>query len=110
MKVLPPWIEEVDEEDLQFLKRFVLNSGSLKALCDEYGISYPTMRLRLDRLIAKVQAADDPKVVDSFQRKLRVMVAEGKVSPALARELWNAHCATAKEAAKQEVIQEGAIK
>jgi len=93
----PAWLEVLDEEDLQFLKRFVLSSGSLKALCDEYGVSYPTLRARLDRLIAKVQAAEDPKVVDSFQRKLRVLVADGKLPPTLARELWNAHRATAEE-------------
>ena len=53
----PLWWEALDEEDRQFLKRFVLSSGSLKALCDEYGVSYPTLRARLDRLIAKVKAA-----------------------------------------------------
>lgn len=90
---MPPWLEALDEEDHQFLKRFVLSSGSLKALCDEYGVSYPTLRARLDRLIAKVNAAEDPKVADEFQRKLRVLVAEGKVSAALARDLWKAHCA-----------------
>ena len=87
----PPWLEVLDEDDMQFLKRFVLSSGSLKALCDEYDVSYPTLRSRLDRLIAKVKAADDPKVVDSFQRKLHVLVADGKMSAALARELWKAH-------------------
>ena len=94
---LPPWLELLDEQDQQFLKRFVLSSGSLKALCDEYGVSYPTLRARLDRLIAKVKAAEDPKVADSFQRKLHVLVADGKISPALARELWKAHRAVAEE-------------
>ena len=88
---LPEWLEALDDEDRQFLKRFVLSSGSLKALCEEYGVSYPTLRARLDRLIAKVKAADDPKVVDSFQRKLHVLVAEGKLTAAMARELWKAH-------------------
>lgn len=87
----PHWLEVLDEEDQQFLKRFVLSSGSLKALCDEYGVSYPTLRARLDRLIAKVQAAEDPKVVDSFQRRLHVLVADGKLAALLARELWKAH-------------------
>ena len=96
----PAWLEALDEEDLQFLKRLLLSSGSLKALCDEYEVSYPTVRARLDRLIAKVQAADDPKVVDSFQRKLHVLVAEGKMSPALARELWKAHRDVAEERKK----------
>jgi hypothetical protein len=93
----PPWLEALDEEDLQFLKRFVLGSGSLKALCDEYEVSYPTLRARLDRLIAKVQAADDPKVADSFQRKLHVLVADGKMSPSMARDLWRAHRAVIEE-------------
>ena len=97
----PAWWNALDEEDLQFLKRFVLSSGSLKALCDEYGISYPTLRARLDRLIAKVQAAEDPKLVDSFQRKLYVLVADGKLPAALARELWKAHLAVAEEEAER---------
>ena len=96
----PHWLEALDEEDLQFLKRFVLSSGSLKQLCDEYGVSYPTVRARLDRLIAKVQAAEDPKIVDSFQRKLHVLVAEGKMTAALARDLWKAHRAAAEEGTK----------
>ena len=96
----PPWLEVLDEEDLQFLRRFVLSSGSLKALCDEYEVSYPTLRSRLDRLIAKVRAAEDPKIVDSFQRKLYVLVAEGKMSAALARELWKAHRSVAEERTK----------
>jgi hypothetical protein len=96
----PAWLEALDEEDLQFLKRFLLSSGSLKALCDEYEVSYPTVRARLDRLIAKVQAADDPKVVDSFQRKLHVLVADGKLPSTLARELWKAHRDIAEERKK----------
>ena len=101
MKESPaPWLEVLDEEDQQFLKRFVLSSGSLKALCDEYGVSYPTLRARLDRLIAKVKAAEDPKVADSFQRKLHVLVADGKISAPLGRELWKAHRAVAEERTK----------
>ena len=101
MKESPaPWLEVLDEEDQQFLKRFVLSSGSLKALCDEYEVSYPTLRARLDRLIAKVKAAEDPKAADSFQRKLHVLVADGKISAAVGRELWKAHRAVAEERTK----------
>ena len=49
---LPAWLEALDDEDIQFLKRFLLSSGSLKAMADAYGISYPTVRTRprsLDR-------------------------------------------------------------
>jgi hypothetical protein len=91
---LPSWLDALDEDDLQFLKRFVLQSGSLKALGDQYDVSYPTVRARLDRLIAKVRAADDPKIADEFQRRLQVLVADGQMAPALARELWRAHRAS----------------
>ncbi len=93
----PAWLEALNEEDLQFLKRFVVHSGSLKALGDEYEVSYPTLRARLDRLIAKVQAADDPKITDAFQRRLQVLVADGQMAPTLARELWKAHRAALEE-------------
>lgn len=95
-KDLPPWLEFLDEGDLQFLKRFLLCSGSLKALADEYGISYPTVRGRLDRLIAKVRAADNPKSIDSFERRLRVLVADAQVAPAIAKELLELHLASTK--------------
>ena len=88
---IPAWLAVFDEEDFQFLRRFLLSSGSLKAIAQEYGVSYPTVRARLDRLIAKARAAEDPKVVDEFERKLRVLVAEAKVPATLAKELLLAH-------------------
>lgn len=102
---IPPWAGALDDEDWQFLKRFVLSSGSLKALCDEYGVSYPTLRARLDRLIAKVRAADQAGTSDSFQRKLHVLVAEGKISAALGRELLKAHRAATQEEIKGEGVK-----
>ncbi|HEV3165532.1 MAG TPA: DUF2089 family protein [Isosphaeraceae bacterium] len=90
-KEWPAWLEVLDDEDLQFLKRFLVCSGSLKALAEEYSVSYPTVRARLDRLIAKVQAAEDPKITDPFERRLRVLVADGEISLALAKELLAAH-------------------
>jgi hypothetical protein len=88
---LPAWLTALDEEDLQFLRRFLLSSGSLKAMAQEYGVSYPTVRARLDRLIAKVQTAEDTRIRDPFERKLRLLVADAQLSAALAKELLEAH-------------------
>ena len=96
-RTIPAWLAALDEEDMQFLRRFLLSSGSLKALAEEYRVSYPTVRARLDRLIAKVQAAEDPRPADSFERRLRVLVADGAVPIALAKELLAAHKASLKE-------------
>jgi hypothetical protein len=87
----PAWAGALDDQDWQFLRRFLLSSGSLKALADAYGVSYPTVRGRLDRLITKVRAAEDPKVSDPFERKLRILVADAQVPVAVAKELLAAH-------------------
>ena len=59
MEILPGWMSELDEGDMTFIKRFLLASGSLKEMAREYGVTYPTVRLRLDRLIQKIQMADN---------------------------------------------------
>ena len=73
------WIDYLSDEDLSFIKRLVLASGSLKELAAGYGISYPTVRLRLDRLIAKIQITDNQDVRSDFERLLRAHHAEGKI-------------------------------
>ncbi len=101
---LPAWLAVLEDEDRQFLRRFLLTSGSLKDLAAEYGVSYPTVRGRLDRLIAKVQAAEDPRPADPFERKVRVLVADAKLPAALGKELLAAHRAalTQKGAGRHE--------
>ncbi len=59
IKVVPPWMEDLEDEDVNFIKNFILASGSLKEMAGRYGVTYPTVRLRLDRLIDKVKAGDD---------------------------------------------------
>ena len=59
IELVPAWMAELEEEDVTFIKRFVLSSGSLKEVAGEYGVTYPTVRLRLDRLIQKIKMADE---------------------------------------------------
>jgi len=91
MSSIPAWAGFLDDEDWQFVRRFLLASGSLKALAAEYGISYPTVRSRMDRLIAKVEAAIEPEAEDIFHRQLRVLVAEGRMDRGVARRLLEVH-------------------
>ena len=51
---IPQWMLALEEEDAAFLKNFLMKSGSLKDIAKLYGVSYPTVRLRLDKLIQKV--------------------------------------------------------
>jgi hypothetical protein len=73
------WPEFLNEEDLAFVKRFVLASGSLKEMAQVYGISYPTVRLRLDRLIDKIKLLDSQEIRSPFERVIRASYAEGKI-------------------------------
>lgn len=58
LQVVPEWIVNLDDEDVVFIKRFLLASGSLKAMAKQYDVTYPTVRLRLDKLIQKIQVND----------------------------------------------------
>lgn len=59
MEIVPEWMANMEDEDLAFIKKFLLASGSLKKMADQYDVSYPTVRLRLDRLIQKIQISED---------------------------------------------------
>lgn len=85
------WLNRLSDEDASFIKRFVLASGSLKELAKAYGISYPTVRLRLDRLIEKVKVLDSESIVSEFERTLRARYAEGKIDMETLRDLLEAH-------------------
>ena len=87
----PKWIEMLSDEEMAFVKRFILASGSLKELAEVYGISYPTVRLRLDRLIAKVKILDSQEITDEFERVVRALYADGNIDMAALKSLLAAH-------------------
>ena len=74
MENIPIWLADLEDEDAAFIKKFVLASGSLKEVAALYGVSYPTVRLRLDRLIQKIKISEtaeaDPYV--SLVKRLAV--------------------------------------
>ena len=58
-EVVPEWMSNLEEEDISFIKKFLLASGSLKEIANQYGVTYPTVRLRLDKLIQKIKLSED---------------------------------------------------
>jgi len=56
---LPEWMQDLETEDMQFIRVFLLASGSLKEVAKYYDVSYPTVRLRLDKLIHKIQLREE---------------------------------------------------
>jgi hypothetical protein len=85
------WLDSLEDEDLAFIKRFILFSGSLKDLADAYNVSYPTLRLRLDRLIDKIKILDSQKIEDDFERQLRAQFADGKLDSHVFKKLLSAY-------------------
>ena len=76
--MVPEWMADLEEEDVAFIRRFLLASGSLKEVAGEYGVSYPTVRLRLDRLIQKVRLADD-RAADPYVALIKRLAVNEKI-------------------------------
>ena len=103
---MPGWFRALDEEEALFVKRFVLNSGSLKSMSSEFGVSYPTMRKRLDRLIRKIESAEDPSFADALERLVGLLVADGIVQAGTGRTLVQAHYQAMKDLAQDDAGSE----
>jgi hypothetical protein len=59
IEIVPEWMMNLEDEDVSFIKKFLQASGSLKEMARQYGVTYPTVRLRLDKMIQKIQISED---------------------------------------------------
>ena len=55
-----PRLAYLSSEDRRFVELFVLSSGNIKKIEKALGISYPTVRNRLDEIIERVKNAENP--------------------------------------------------
>ena len=78
MKEIPAWITELEQEELNFIKNFVLASGSLKEMAGIYKVTYPTVRIRLDQVIKKVRLAEENKE-DPYVKLIKKLALEEKI-------------------------------
>ena len=76
---LPKWLLNLDEDDFEFIRIFILSSGSLKDISKYYDVSYPTTRLRLDRLIEKIKISEDIHEDDSLIALIKYMAMDDKI-------------------------------
>lgn len=84
-------LTRLDGSDLDFVAQLVLASGSLKDLAAAYGVSYPTIRGRLDRLIARVRQVLAGKATDVMAETLADLVERGEVTTSAARSILDLH-------------------
>ena len=81
------WFFELDEKNQEFVKHFVLSSGSLKQLAEKYGVSYPTVRLWVNQLIYKIESED--RNSGDFEEQILAMAKSNQISLKIAREIIN---------------------
>ncbi|MDX2055070.1 MAG: DUF2089 domain-containing protein [Polyangiaceae bacterium] len=73
-----PELLRLTREDMEFVLDFVRCSGSLKDLCKVRGLSYPTIRNRLNDVIDKLSAESDG--LETQRRKILDAVAQGELT------------------------------
>ena len=76
--------------DLDLIVELVLQSGSLKGLARSYGVSYPTIRNRINKVIGRLRDAVDGRQPDPFRELLASLVERGELSTAAARRIHDA--------------------
>ena len=97
MNITSDWFTNLGDEDISFIKKFILSSGSLKAVAQQYGVTYPTVRLRLDKLIKKIEAADSIMMNDPFVTYIKQLAVNEKIDLETAKSLINEYNKTRKE-------------
>jgi hypothetical protein len=80
------WFLLLTPDEQEFIHQLVLKSGSLKKLASFYQVSYPTVRLRLDRLIEKIKLIENNKS-SNFEARIMQLVVDKKLSFDLAKEI-----------------------
>lgn len=83
---VPEWFSTLSAEDMEFIKKFILGSGSLKEIAKSYGVSYPTVRLRLDKIIQNIelQEKEGSQPFSTFVMKL---VIDDKIDLEVAKSI-----------------------
>lgn len=78
INVVPSWMADLEDEDISFIRNFILASGSLKEMAGQYKVTYPTVRLRLDRLIQSIQMSES-KDADPYIALVKKLALKDKI-------------------------------
>jgi len=78
---------QLPREDLDLITELVLQSGSLKGLAKAVGVSYPTIRLRLDKVIKRLEAVLAGRKPDPVRELLAQLIERGELPAHTARRI-----------------------
>ena len=74
-------------EDLDLVAELVLKSASIKDLAASYGVSYPTIRSRFDKVIERLQKIVEGRKPDPLTDLLANLVERGEMTASTARTI-----------------------
>ncbi|GEN57206.1 hypothetical protein GCM10012290_18720 [Halolactibacillus alkaliphilus] len=98
--IVPEWMKNLEEEDITFIKKFVLASGSLKEMAKVYDVTYPTVRLRLDKLIDKIHI-NDRETNEPYVSLIKRLAVDDKIDFDTAKILIQAYKKQMREEADE---------
>lgn len=78
-------IMSLPEEYQSFIELFVLSSGSLKEMAALLGVTYPTVRIRMDNIIKALKEQMQKK--EEYKQELINKVDQGKLTPEKAAQI-----------------------
>jgi len=84
--LLMDWFLKLEREDQEFVKQLVKASGSLKELAKIYQVSYPTVRVRLNKIIQHIDLVEQ-QGKSSFETKIMEMVINDELPLNLAKKI-----------------------
>jgi hypothetical protein len=79
-----PALLQLSADDLAFVTAFVRASGSLKAMAQLLGVSYPTVRNRLDEILQKLDTLE--KGIDKRRHAILDALENGRLTAEAAAE------------------------
>ena len=79
-----PLLLNLPPDDLKFVTAFVRSSGSLKAMSQLLGVSYPTVRGRLDEILARLDELE--RGVNARRHEILDALEAGKMTAKVAAE------------------------
>ena len=87
---VPP-LARLTGPDMRLAEAFLLSGGNLKALAEQLGITYPTLRKRLDALIAEVaeQHSLDGRKIDTILSRIEAGEIDAEKGIRLIKDIRN---------------------
>jgi hypothetical protein len=83
-----PQLARLTAEDQIFVAAFVRSHGSIKEMEQMFGVSYPTVKARLNRIAAQLEFVDtDPKPLSAATGQVLARLKRGEITAAEAIRL-----------------------